>query len=102
MAGPMLESLASEISSLKQQGFVAVLEIDYYKSYINDIRQLDNTHLEVDTCEVWTTNTYRQSDGKPVDSTGPELVPQTITIEQQYGNWFITNVDFLDSPAFCR
>lgn len=101
MTGPMLEKLASEINSLKQQGLVAVSEIDYYESYINDIRQLDSTHLEVDTCEVWTTNTYQQSDGQPVDSTGPDLIPQTITIEQQNGNWFITNVDFFNPPAFC-
>ncbi|HLO16592.1 MAG TPA: matrixin family metalloprotease [Anaerolineales bacterium] len=101
MTGPMLESLSSEINSLNQQGLVAVSEIDYYESYIHDIRQIDNTHLEVDTCEVWTTNTYQQSDGQLVDSQSPDLLPQTITIEQLNGSWFITNVDFFDAPAFC-
>ena len=101
MTGPILESLSQEINDLNQQGLVAVSEIDYYKSYIDDIRVFDNSHLEVDTCEVWTTDTYRQSDGQFVDSAGPDLVPQTITIEQVDGNWYITAVEFFDPPAFC-
>ncbi|RPI93512.1 MAG: hypothetical protein EHM40_09620 [Chloroflexi bacterium] len=35
------------------------------------------------------------------ESQGPELLPQTITIEQMNGSWFITTVDFFDAPAFC-
>ncbi|HLO28019.1 MAG TPA: matrixin family metalloprotease [Anaerolineales bacterium] len=101
MTGPMLENLAADIDSLNQQGLVSISDIDYYQSYINDIRAIDNAHLEVDTCEVWTTTTYRQSDGQPVASDGPKLLPQTITIEQSNGNWFITNVDFFEAPAFC-
>jgi deoxyadenosine/deoxycytidine kinase len=72
------------------------------KSYINDIRVINNSQIEVDTCEVWTTSTYQQSDGQLVDSTDPTLLPQTITIQQQNGSWFITNVNFLDAPAFCN
>jgi hypothetical protein len=102
MAGPVLDNLASDINSISQQGLVSLSEIDYYQSYINDIRVVDNSHLEVDTCEVWTTNTYRISDSQLVDSQGPALLPQTITIEQLDGSWFITNVDFFDPPAFCN
>lgn len=102
MSGPMLESLANNINSLNQQGLVSISEIDYYQSYINDIRVVNNALIEVDTCEVWTTNTYRLSDSQLVDSTGPDLLPQTITIEQLDGNWFITNVNFFDAPAFCN
>ena len=101
MTGPILDSLTNEINSLNQQGLVSISEIDYYQSYIHDIRVIDNSLLEVDTCEVWTTNTYQQSDGQLVDSQGPSLLPQTITIEQMDGNWFITTVDFLQAPAFC-
>jgi len=101
LAGQELSDLQSDIASLNQQGLVAVSEIDYYQSYINDIRQIDNLHIEVDTCEVWTTDTYQQSDGQLVDSTGPTLLPQTITIQQQNGNWVITDVQFFDAPAFC-
>jgi hypothetical protein len=101
MTGPMLDNLSAEIDSLNQEGLVAVSEIDYYKSYIHDIRTIDNSHLEVDTCEVWTTDTYRQADGQFVDSTGPDLIPQTITIEQINGRWYITTVEFFDAPAFC-
>jgi hypothetical protein len=101
LTGPIYESLSSDINSLVQQGLVSTSEIDYYQSYINDIRVIDNTNLEVDTCEVWTTNTYQQSDGQLIDSTGPDLLPQTITIQQLDGNWSITNVEFFAAPAFC-
>jgi hypothetical protein len=101
MTGPILDSLSAEINSLNQQGLVSISEIDYYQSYINDIRVVNDARIEVDTCEVWTTNTYRLSDSQLVDSQGPSLLPQTITIEQLDGGWFITNVDFLDAPAFC-
>jgi hypothetical protein len=55
----------------------------------------------VDTCEVWTNDTYQESDGQLVDSEGPTLLPQTITIEQLNSNWFITDVQFHDAPSFC-
>lgn len=101
MTGPILDSLTAEINSLNQQGLVSLSEIDYYESYIHDIRVVNDALIEVDTCEVWTTNTYRLSDGQLVDSQGPSLLPQTITIEQLNGSWFITTVDFLTAPAFC-
>ncbi len=101
MTGPILESLSAEINSLNQQGLVSLSEIDYYESYINDIRVVNNALIEVDTCEVWTTDTYRLSDSQLVDSQGPALLPQTITIEQIDGSWYITTVEFLQAPAFC-
>jgi hypothetical protein len=101
MAGPILESLQAEISSLNQQGLVAISEIDYYESYINDIRVVNNALIEVDTCEVWSTHTYRATDGQLLQSTGPDLLPQTLTIEQLNGGWFITDVEFFSAPAFC-
>lgn len=102
MTGPIFDELANDINSLNQQGLVAISEIDYYESYINDIRVVNNALIEVDTCEVWTTNTYRLSDSQLVDGTGPDLLPQTVTIEQLDGNWFITKVIFFDPPSFCR
>lgn len=102
MAGNALASVQNDIASLSQQGLVMISEIDYYKSYINDIRQIDNTHLEVDTCEVWTNDAYNKSTGELVDSQGPDLLPQTITIQQIDSNWYITDVQFFDAPAFCQ
>lgn len=101
MAGDVLATLERNIAELNQQGLVMVSEIDYYQSYINDIRVRSNTQIEVDTCEVWTNTVYRASDGEPVESEGPTLLPQTITIEQLDSNWYITNVQFLDGQAFC-
>jgi hypothetical protein len=102
LAGQPLSDLETDIGSLNQQGFVSLSDIDYYQSYIHDIRVINDSQIDVDTCEVWTTQTYRQSDGQLVDSTDPTLLPQTITIQKQNGSWFITNVTFLDAPAFCN
>ena len=101
MTGPILDDLTAEINSLNQQGLVALSEIDYYESYINDIRVLNDRRIEVDTCEVWTTHTYRLSDGQWIDTQGPSLLPQTVTIELLNGSWFISTVEFFSAPAFC-
>jgi hypothetical protein len=101
MAGAALQETQNAIASLSQQGLVELSEIDYYQSYINDIRVVDNQHLEVDTCEVWSTEVYRES-GEFVQSTDPELLPQTITLQKLNEGWFITNVKFFDAPAFCQ
>ena len=78
-----------------------VSDIDYYKSYIADIRVVDDTEIEVDSCEVWSTSIYRGSDGVLVQNTEPRLLPQTITIQKLNTGWFITDVKFADAPAFC-
>ncbi|HNM38381.1 MAG TPA: hypothetical protein PKI33_15030, partial [Anaerolineales bacterium] len=102
MAGDVLQSLQGEISSLNQQGLVEIADIDYYKSYIDDIRIISNAQLEVDTCEVWSLQYYRRSDGALVQSNEPTLLPQTITIQKIENGWFITAVQFFEAPAFCH
>jgi len=102
LSGDLLKTLEQDIASLNQQGFVQISEIDYYKSYIDDIRILNDTEIEVDSCEVWSTNIYRRSDGSLIQNTEPRLLPQTITIQKLNNGWFITDVRFLDVPAFCN
>ena len=68
---------------------------------MHDIRVISDTNLQVDTCEIWTTSIYRLSDGQLVESGEPTLLPQTITIQQLDGGWFITSVVFQTAPAFC-
>jgi hypothetical protein len=102
LAGDLLATLEDEIASLNQQGLVQISEIDYYQSYIDDIRVVSNTQIEVDSCEVWTTDTYRRSDGTLVQSTEARLLPQTITIQKLNKGWFITKVNFFNAPAFCN
>jgi matrixin/thrombospondin type 3 repeat protein len=102
MAGEILDNLSSDITALNDQGLASISEIDYYDSFINDIRVLGDTQIEVDTCEVWTTSTYRRADGQPVESGEPTLLPQTITIQKLDAGWFITQVNFFDAPAFCN
>ena len=101
LSGDLLRTLEQDIASLNQQGFVQVSDIDYYKSYIADIRVVDDTEIEVDSCEVWSTSIYRGSDGVLVQNTEPRLLPQTITIQKLNTGWFITDVKFADAPAFC-
>ena len=102
MAGDIFTVLESEISGLNQQRLVQISEIDFYQSKINDIRVISNNNIEVDTCEVWSTNIYQRSDGTLIQGTDPRLLPQTITIQKLDQGWFITNVNFFDAPAFCN
>jgi hypothetical protein len=102
MAGDIFTTLEADIASLNQQGFAQISEIDFYKSYINDIRVLSATNIEVDTCEVWSTNIYDRSDGALIQTTDPRLLPQTIKIQKLNQGWFITEVNFFDAPAFCK
>ena len=101
MAGNIFTSLESEIENLNRQGYIQISEIDYYKSYINDIRIVSSTNIQVDTCEIWATNIYNRSDSTLAESIAPQLLPQTITIEKLNSGWFITNVNFFEAPAFC-
>ena len=101
MAGELLDNLINDIGSLNQQGLIRLSEFDYFESYIDDIRVINESQLEVDTCEVWSTATYRVSDASLVESSGPDLVPQTITIQRIGSGWFITEVNFFGAPAFC-
>jgi hypothetical protein len=101
LAGDLLADLEQDITSLNQQGLVQISEINYYQSYIDDIRIINQQHLEVDSCETWTTSTYRRSDGALIQGSDPQLLPQTITIQQINNNWFITDVEFFNAPAFC-
>lgn len=94
--------LEKNINDLNEEGFIEVAKFDSYQSYINDIRVLSKTHIEVDTCEVWTTQLYRRANGMLSKTIGPELLPQTITLEQVESGWFITHVQFHDAPAFCK
>jgi hypothetical protein len=102
LAGDLLNNMAAEIAALNQRGLTNIAEIDYYQSYIEAIRVIGDTQIEVDTCEVWTTSSYRRSDGSLDSSDGPSLLPQTILIERLESGWFITRVQFFDAPAFCE
>lgn len=100
-AGSVLEDVQAAIEDLNSQGLVQIAELDFYESYIDDIRVVNNDRLDVDTCETWSTATYRLSDGAFEGSEGPTLLPQTITIERLADGWYITDVVFYDAPAFC-
>lgn len=100
--GPdVLASLEKNINDLNDEGLIEIAKIDSYQSYIDDIRVLSKTRIEVDTCEVWTAQLYRRANGLLSKTIGPDLLPQTITLERLAKGWFITQVVFHDAPAFC-
>jgi hypothetical protein len=94
--------LKTKFQPLNQQGIVQISEIDFYQSYINDIRVISNTNIEVDTCEVWSTNIYQRSDGALIQGTDPRLLPQTITIQKLEQAGSSPKSTFFDAPAFCQ
>jgi hypothetical protein len=102
MAGEILDNLIADIDALNRHGLVSINQIDYYESYVDDIRVISSALIEVDSCEVWTTATYRLADGSLLSSDGPALLPQTITIQRLDSGWFITSVDFFEAPSFCN
>jgi hypothetical protein len=102
LAGDIYAILDSNIAQLNRQGLVQVAAIDYYQSYIDEIRVLASDRIEVDTCEVWSTTLYRRSDGALVDSNDPQLLPQTLTLQRLDSGWAVTAVEFFEPPAFCR
>lgn len=68
----------------------------------SNVRVISDYYIGVDTCETWTTSVYRYADGALVDSDGPTLLPQTITLEYWDAAWYITQVVFYQDWAFCR
>ncbi len=101
--GPdVFASVEETINELNQEGLIQIAKFDEYKSYMRDIRVLSKTHIEVDTCEVWTQQLYYRNSGKLNKTQGPELVPQTITLEKLENGWFITKINFFDPPSFCK
>lgn len=101
-AGPVLQNLEAQIADLNNRGLMQAAEFDYYNSYINDVRVVNNGRVDVDTCEVWYTAVYQRSNGALVDSSGPDLLPQTLTLENLGNGWYVTAVDFHDAPSFCN
>lgn len=100
--GPqMIARLEQGIAELDRQGLIQLAEFDYYASYINDIRVVNDLRIEVDTCEYWSNQYYSKADGSLLQSDGPTLVPQTIRLEKLDNRWLITEVEFSDAPAFC-
>jgi hypothetical protein len=80
MTGDIFNILANDIAALNSQGLVNVSQIDYYESYIDISR--DPHHTRSGYLRSMGTTTYRRADGTLVNSDGPRLLPQTITIQR--------------------
>ncbi len=99
-AGDILRDLEQSIDTLNSRGLVQVAEFDYYNSYIDDIRVINNARIEVDSCEVWSTAMYSTIDDTLVSYNDSVLLPQTLMLENLGGSWFITDIQFYNAPSF--
>ncbi|WP_420645139.1 hypothetical protein [Candidatus Leptofilum sp.] len=99
--GAPLGLMQTEIADLTSQGVVVAKLYDETQSTIYDIRFINDSTIEVDSCEIWSMELYSVWDSSLLDSEPPTLFPQTITIEQFSNGWFITDIAFYEVPAFC-
>jgi hypothetical protein len=65
------------------------------------MRQLDSTTYTIDACEYWATDYYDGSSGALVTTDPEELEPQTVTIENQGGQFYLTSIGTYSSNVFC-
>ncbi|HSH02823.1 MAG TPA: matrixin family metalloprotease [Anaerolineae bacterium] len=102
-AGTTYDNLVNYINDLNQQDVVQIATFDYYNSYIYDIRVINDSQIEVDTCEYWDSDFYVRSTGEYLQGSEGSLTPQTITLQElATDDWYVTNVDFYDAPHFCQ
>lgn len=99
--GDALQTLQSQISDLNARGIYVEEHFDSNKSYIHAIREPNNSHIEVDSCEYWASDYYDRQTGTLISSDAWKLVPQTILIEYIDNNFYITSVAFYTGQAFC-
>ena len=101
MTGEPMRRARETLRSLADQGIYHVPQFDFTRDSTIEIRTLSEIKIEVDRCEVWSGEYFSQSDGTQVRKDGPELTPQTITIERLSAGWFISAIAFYDPPSFC-
>jgi hypothetical protein len=99
--GDALQSIQNEIMDLNSRGLLLDAQFDYENSYLDDIRLAQN-RIEVDSCEYWANDYYNRETGEWLGSEPVTLVPQTITIEQLSGSFYITSISFHTGQAFCQ
>ena len=61
---------------------------------VRDIRYVPISTIEVDTVEVWSQVSFDPRTGRQISTQAGKELPQTITIQQTRGGWYITNVQF--------
>ena len=101
MTGEPMRRTRETLRSLADKGMYHVPQFDFTQDSTIEIRTLSESKIEVDRCEVWSGEYYNRADGTQIRKDGPELTPQTITIERLSPGWFITAVAFYDPPSFC-
>ncbi|GJM41761.1 MAG: hypothetical protein DHS20C20_20430 [Ardenticatenaceae bacterium] len=99
--GAPLGFMQTEIVDLANQGVIIAKLYDEVQSFIYDIRFINDSMIEVDSCEIWSMELYSVWDSSFLGSEPPALFPQTITIEQFSNGWFITDVAFYETAVFC-
>ena len=99
-AGDALSLMETEVDNAINSSNTVLNIYSQDKSYFAAIRQLDNATYSIDACEYWSTDYYDAS-GQLVTSDPEQLFPQTVTIEDQNGHFYLTAIATYSGNVFC-
>ena len=99
-AGDALTLMNTEVDNAVSSGNQVLDIYSQDKSYFAAFRQLDNSTYSIDACEYWSTD-YYDANGQLVTSDPETLFPQTITIEDQNGQFYLTAITTYAGSVFC-
>jgi WD40 repeat protein len=97
--GKALRRIEKSIADLIAKG--TIFQSQLISARVINIRPISSSEIKVDTCETWARNYYDRLDESHIVSAPPDLLPQTYTIEELEGGWFITQIQFYPSHHFC-
>lgn len=89
-AGPALAMAREHLARERNSATAHRLE----SGQVRNIRYLPVSTIEVDTVEIWSEILFDSRTGRQISTRIGQELPQTITIEQTRGGWYITNIQF--------
>ena len=97
----MMRNLENSIVNLKNQNLYAASDFHSDDWYVPEVRVVNESLIEVDSCEFWSTSYYTLDNNAFWSSDPKEMLPQTVTLERTVAGWRMTQVEFWGSPNFC-
>ena len=99
-AGDALALMETEVDNAINSSHAVLNIYAQDKSYFAAMRQLDISTYSIDACEYWSTD-YYDANGQLVSSDPETLFPQTVTIEDQNGQFYLTAITTYTGSVFC-
>jgi hypothetical protein len=100
-SGNALLQMEKEVANASATSEIILLDFIQDKSYYLNFRQLDSNTYSFDGCEYWVTYYYDGDNGNLITAEPEELNPQTITIEDQDGQYYVTAITNYTGSVFC-